>query len=554
MGFRDELKEIKNQQTNKSMSKKESKLADYIITDDPALLEELHPIPKELSGEIEHLYELVIERVKSSEIKFLQLIEKYPGSPILKNYLSILYKNIGKFEKAKEVTNWLVKEHPGYLFGRLNKAIEYLENKEYEKIPGLMGEHMEIRELYPDREVFHVSEIKAFLGFTIMYYAAIEDIEQAEMRLAELKKVAPENTDIVELEELVLYARTKKYLETWEEEEKTKKKVHVKQTVIPAHQGVKPVFNHPEVEELYKHDLLIEQEIIENLLALPKDTLRKDLETILMDSIHRYAFFNQKIEDEENEEEMNFVIHAFSLLGEIEAKESLDVIFEIFRQDEYFLDFYLGDFLSSVLWQPLYKIANNQLEACKKFMQEPGIYTYTKTTISKVAEQIIWHQPKRRSEVIAWYEDILNFYLGSTGEDNVIDSDLISLIIYDLIGVKATELIDVIKNLYDKGMVTKSICGEYDEVERDMPKGTKIHMKEELLSIKETYDEITAPWTDYDEDEFEDDYDDYEDYDEDSLPMFYNNEKIEPVRTGEKIGRNDPCPCGSGKKYKKCCQ
>ena len=26
-----------------------------------------------------------------------------------------------------------------------------------------------------------------------------------------------------------------------------------------------------------------------------------------------------------------------------------------------------------------------------------------------------------------------------------------------------------------------------------------------------------------------------------------------PVRTGPKIGRNDPCPCGSGKKYKKCC-
>ena len=25
------------------------------------------------------------------------------------------------------------------------------------------------------------------------------------------------------------------------------------------------------------------------------------------------------------------------------------------------------------------------------------------------------------------------------------------------------------------------------------------------------------------------------------------------VRDGAKIGRNDPCPCGSGKKYKKCC-
>ncbi|WP_326911049.1 SEC-C metal-binding domain-containing protein [Sedimentibacter sp. MB31-C6] len=31
----------------------------------------------------------------------------------------------------------------------------------------------------------------------------------------------------------------------------------------------------------------------------------------------------------------------------------------------------------------------------------------------------------------------------------------------------------------------------------------------------------------------------------------YNRSKI--VVKGEKIGRNDPCPCGSGKKYKKCC-
>ena len=30
-------------------------------------------------------------------------------------------------------------------------------------------------------------------------------------------------------------------------------------------------------------------------------------------------------------------------------------------------------------------------------------------------------------------------------------------------------------------------------------------------------------------------------------------EKQKPVRSGKKVGRNDPCPCGSGKKYKKCC-
>ncbi len=30
-------------------------------------------------------------------------------------------------------------------------------------------------------------------------------------------------------------------------------------------------------------------------------------------------------------------------------------------------------------------------------------------------------------------------------------------------------------------------------------------------------------------------------------------EKIQPIRKLHRIGRNDPCPCGSGKKYKKCC-
>jgi SEC-C motif-containing protein len=29
--------------------------------------------------------------------------------------------------------------------------------------------------------------------------------------------------------------------------------------------------------------------------------------------------------------------------------------------------------------------------------------------------------------------------------------------------------------------------------------------------------------------------------------------KALPIKAAEKVGRNEPCPCGSGKKYKKCC-
>lgn len=32
-----------------------------------------------------------------------------------------------------------------------------------------------------------------------------------------------------------------------------------------------------------------------------------------------------------------------------------------------------------------------------------------------------------------------------------------------------------------------------------------------------------------------------------------NAEKVEPLKATRPLGRNDPCSCGSGKKYKKCC-
>jgi uncharacterized protein len=36
-----------------------------------------------------------------------------------------------------------------------------------------------------------------------------------------------------------------------------------------------------------------------------------------------------------------------------------------------------------------------------------------------------------------------------------------------------------------------------------------------------------------------------------SMPLM--DRSPEPVRASPKVGRNDPCPCGSGKKFKKCC-
>lgn len=43
-------------------------------------------------------------------------------------------------------------------------------------------------------------------------------------------------------------------------------------------------------------------------------------------------------------------------------------------------------------------------------------------------------------------------------------------------------------------------------------------------------------------------------FDEDTKHKLYlKQKKSGTVVTGKKVGRNDPCPCGSGLKYKKCC-
>lgn len=92
-----------------------------------------------------------------------------------------------------------------------------------------------------------------------------------------------------------------------------------------------------------------------------------------------------------------------------------------------------------------------------------------------------------------------------------------------------------IKRLFDLEYVSKSICGNFNEVEQDMFKPEESYFKRELLNIFDRYKKITTTWYGY------------------AHKKELSDSRNEPVRVDVKIGRNDPCPCGSGKKYKKCC-
>ena len=511
----------------------------YKITEDALFMDEQNAMTPELKKKLQGLYNLSLKGNKKDIPEFLALIEKYPRNPQIKNYLSALYSHAGMHEKAEEMNQWILAEHPNYLFAKLNYAQKYLSSKQYEKIPEILGENMELQALYPERDTFHLVELIAFLRISIQYFGAIQDWEQAEIRLEILEELDPDSEGTKQANKIYHNDIMQSAAVRYKREEK--EKIITKPVVKKVKQTTEiPQFNHPEVIILYSKDFEIEDGILEQILALPRITLIEDLEKIIIDSIYRYDYHSTKSTS------TSFCIHALCLLGELKAEESLSIILFFLSQEEEVIEFYLNDFMTEYGWQIIYQVGQNQLEVLKNFMLEEGVYTYSKSEVSVAVKQIALEQLDRRNEVINWFELVLASYSKASFDDNIVDSDLIGLIIGNVIDIRATKLLFLIKELFDKGYVSVGINGNYKDVEKYIKKAPSSN-KEKVQPTHEIYKQILEHWGGFEDEE---DADEFE-------RLFEKGKSIEddyqPIRVEPKIGRNDPCPCGSGKKYKKCC-
>jgi len=515
----------------------------YNITTDPQFLDDQNAISPQLSRKLEHFHQMALEGKKSSIPKILSAIVKHPNNPQLKNYLSVLYGQLNMTQKMYDVNKWIIAEHPNYLFGKLNLANEYYLKKEYNKIPDVLGNEMELKSLYPNRETFHLNEVTSFLKCTILYYTAIENIEQAEIRYDLMKQIAPDSPDTETILQYIFKGRMKAGQKRYEEEQKNKISVITNPQKINLSRK-EPIFIHQEIKELYSNGLYIDKEKLQTILYLPRESLLQDLELVLKDSINRFDHFQKLVNKNGwNKETMNFVIHAIYILGELQASESLDPIFDVLSQSDEYLELYFGDFIAGMLWEPLYKIAETNLQACKKFIFRSAINTYARINIFDMVEQIALHHPERFNEIISWFDDVIKYFLKSSIDDNVIDSDLIAFLICNVIDIKGDKLLPVIKQLFEKEIVSTGICGHWSEVEVAFAQHDNFENRKDILSIVDRYKNITSTWAGSIEEE------NYSKID-------FRNEfesPLKPIIAERKIGRNEKCLCGSGKKYKKCC-
>jgi uncharacterized protein YecA (UPF0149 family) len=521
----------------------EFEISGYKITTNPAFQDNRDHITPSLKWQLEKLYPKIQKGDKTVIDKLLNLVERHPKNPQLKNYLSSAYITSGNYKKGVEVNEWILKEHPGYLFGWLNKAQQLINDGKPEMAPGILGKDMELKSLYPDRDLFHLAEVTGFFKLAIMYFAAIGDLGQAEKRLQILEEIAPEHPDTKSARDQLLYKRMEAGAKRFGEEEKTKLKVKARGNYQSLQTDEKPAFNHSETEWLYQYDTNIEKEKLEKILSLPRKTLVEDLVTILKDIISRYEYFRRLEEARKlKEEECFFACHAVYLLGELEADEALDAILDTLRQGSDFLQFWYFDLLTEDFWETLLKTGKNQLDKLQDFVLTPDIDTYARAEVVGSVSQLALHYQERRKEVIDWFDTVMGAITAADADSGIIDSDFNGFLVWEAVELQGVELMDQIEQLYESGYVTEGIAGSFEDIKKDIDRKPEYEQKKEFTSIFEKYDELNR-------------FKSSKNSKETVFPRY-----DEPVRVTPKpdvpfpkTGRNDPCPCGSGKKYKKCC-
>jgi len=513
----------------------------YEITDDDNLFDKEHYLTPSLKDKLAPILAKAIKGDVSIIDELHDLIEKNPKNPQLKNHLSTVYANSNNIQKAFEMTHWIVKEHPNYLFGKINLATKFYIKEDYEKMAEILGKSMLLQDLYPNRTIFHINEVLSFLLTTIKYFSGINDFDQAKIRL-EILKDLDEGLEKYDQANRILFSHINNAaLDRFKKEEELRIKVENNYKNIYKSTMKNTKFNHKEIDYLYKKGYDINEKFfLDDLLALPRKTLIEDLENVLIDSVKKASFYINEYENNYTEGGSFFVLHTLFLLKELKSTASLPVVLEVLKQDDEYIEVFLSDMLTEHVWEVIFTLGNNNLDLLTDFMLTKGLNTFAKSAINDAVVQMYYHAVLPKKEVEKWAENILTVYLNASIDDNIIDSTLIGFIVSDLTEMRSVTLLPLIKQLFDKNYVDVTIHGDYPVIQKEINSSGLDNLRK-VNSIFELYSDLLKFFSSRD------------DYDKSDETKEFNDFIYSTIVKPKKVGRNDPCTCGSGKKYKKCC-
>jgi tetratricopeptide (TPR) repeat protein len=199
---------------------------EYDITDEPLDNRDIKKLPAQVQARIDELYALAQHDPTQAIPELERLIATYPHIPTFYNYLSIAYLQSGDPEKTEACVQEAYRRHPQYLFAKVNYANLCLQKGKIEKVPGIFDHACDLKQLYPHRTRFHVSEFTNFAWVMCRYCCAIGERETAALYYQMLKQVAPRHPMTKHAKRTLSPPFWVRWLRTWAEKRLTEQADH----------------------------------------------------------------------------------------------------------------------------------------------------------------------------------------------------------------------------------------------------------------------------------------------------------------------------------------
>ena len=120
------------------------------------------------------------------------LLERFPNAPILMNWLAAAMSRARDFEGAVRVVRQNYEANPNYLFARIAYAQCRVQDGDLDAVDQIFEKQFDLKLLYPERKVFHISEFRAFAHLMINYWIRRREFEPARKLFEVLERLEPD--------------------------------------------------------------------------------------------------------------------------------------------------------------------------------------------------------------------------------------------------------------------------------------------------------------------------------------------------------------------------
>jgi hypothetical protein len=241
-------------------------------------------------------------------------------------------------------------------------------------------------------------------------------------------------------------------------------------------------------------------------------------------------------------------LYAMFLLAQFRETRAYPLVVRIAQLPSDLLDSLFGDFITEGLGKVLASVCGGDMQGIRSIIENTDADEWVRGAALGGLATLVAAGVTSREEILSYFASLFHGKL--TDKNEIVWSDLV---VYST-DLYATELLGDIEKAYEEGLVDPTIIC-MDDVRDDFAKGrdwalatlaTDPHRRLIADTVKELggwacfHPERIRPAQALP-----------------SIPAAVNSIRGDAAlpykRTALKVGRNDPCPCASGKKYKKCC-